>query len=152
MLQPRDLTLMVGVHQLCLPPLAIRSPDPQYQTPTRLQLVCAQNIQPIINVDPIILRRIRKRKRKHSLLLQICLMNPRKTARDNRYAAQESRLERSVLATRSFAVVPVADDAPSDAGASIIFCDFRNSGDSVGDKDESFAADGLGADGALCAG
>ena len=76
-------------------------------------------------------------------------MNARKTPRDYRHAAQEPRLERGVLAAGSFAVVPVADDAPSDAGVSVGFRDFRDCSDGVCEEVESLAANRFAAEGAF---
>jgi hypothetical protein len=154
MLQPRNLTLMVRMHQVSLPPFAIRPPNPQDQIPARHQLVRAQNIQPILNINLIINHRILKRQRQHPLLLQVRLMDSRKTSRNHRHAAQESWLESGVLATGAFAVVPVADDAPSGYRVAVGFGDFRDSGDGVGGEVDSFATEGFGSgpDGALGAG
>jgi hypothetical protein len=124
--QPSNLTLMIRMHQLRLPTPTIRPPHPQNQIPPRLNLIRANNIHLIPNTNLIIHRSILKSNSKHPLLLQIRLMDPRKTPRNHRHAAQEPRLERSVLAAGSFAVVPVADDAPSDAGVSVGFRDFRD--------------------------
>ena len=57
-----------------------------------------------------------------------------------------------MLTTGSFAVVPVADDAPPDAGVSVRLRDFGHHGDGVGDEIESFAAEDFGSDVAFCAG
>lgn len=57
-----------------------------------------------------------------------------------------------MLAAGSFAVVPVADDAPSDAGVSVGFRDFRDRGDRVCEEVESLAAKGFGAEGTFSAG
>lgn len=57
-----------------------------------------------------------------------------------------------MLAARSLAVVPVADDAPSDAGVAVGFRDVGDWSDGVGEEVESFAAEGLRAEGAFGAG
>lgn len=57
-----------------------------------------------------------------------------------------------MLAAGSLAVVPVADDAPSDAGVAVGFGDFRDWGDGVGEEVENFAVEGAGAEGAFGAG
>ena len=57
-----------------------------------------------------------------------------------------------MLATGSFAVVPVANDAPSDAGVFVGLCDFWDWSDGVCEEVESFAAEGSGAEGAFGAG
>jgi hypothetical protein len=57
-----------------------------------------------------------------------------------------------VLAAGSFAVVPVAEDTPSDAGVFVGFRDFRDGGDGVCEEVESLAAEGFGVEGALGAG
>jgi hypothetical protein len=57
-----------------------------------------------------------------------------------------------VLAARSLAVVPVADDAPPDAGVAVGLGDFWDWSDGVGEEVESFAAEGAGAEGAFGAG
>ena len=57
-----------------------------------------------------------------------------------------------MLAAGSFAVVPVADDAPSDAGVFVGFRDLRDGGDGVCEEVESFAAEDSGAEGAFGAG
>ena len=79
-------------------------------------------------------------------------MDACKAARNNCYTSQETRLERSVLTTGSFAVVPVADDAPSDAGVFVGFRVLRDGGDGVCEEVESFAAEDSGAEGAFGAG
>jgi hypothetical protein len=57
-----------------------------------------------------------------------------------------------VLTAGSFAVVPVADDAPSNAGVSVGFGDVRDWSEGVCEEVESFAAEGFGVEGAFCAG
>jgi hypothetical protein len=57
-----------------------------------------------------------------------------------------------VLAAGSFAVVPVADDAPSDAGVSVGFRNFRDCSDGVCEEIESLAAKISRAEGAFGAG
>jgi hypothetical protein len=57
-----------------------------------------------------------------------------------------------VLAAGSLAVVPVADEAPSDTGVAVGFRDFWDWSDGVGKEIKSFAAESLGAEDAFGAG
>ena len=57
-----------------------------------------------------------------------------------------------MLAAGSFAIVPVADDAPFDTGVFVGFRDGRDCSDGVCEEVESFAAERSGAEGAFGAG
>lgn len=143
---------MITVHQLRLPTPPIRLPHLQNQVLPRFNLIRTNNVQLVLNPNLIIHRSILESHRKHPLLLQIRLVNARETPRNHRHPTQEPRLERGVLAAGSLAVVPVADDAPSDAGVSVGFRDFRDCGDGVCEEVESLAAESSGAERAFGAG
>jgi hypothetical protein len=128
--QPRDLTFMVCMGQVSLPLRAVQSPHLQDQAHAWLEVVSAQDVQLVFDVNIIIRRRIGERQRKHPLLLEVRLMNPRKAPCNHRHPSEESRLQSGVLAAGTFAVVPVADNAPSYACVPVLFCDF---GDCVDD-------------------
>lgn len=79
-------------------------------------------------------------------------MNPRKTPRNNSDSSKKSWFECGVLAAGAFAVVPVADDAPSDACVAVAFSDSRNGVEGLCQEIDSLAAEGLGVDTGFCAG
>jgi hypothetical protein len=94
----------------------------QRQILPRRKLLQPNNIHLIARPHLIIIRRIRKRQRKHTLLLQIRLVDPRKRAHDDRETAEESRLQRGMLAGGAFTVVVVTDDDPFDALVAVGGC------------------------------
>jgi hypothetical protein len=152
MLQPRDLACMVRVDQLCRPLRAIWLRHLQKQIHTRLQLISADDVQPVINTKIIVSCGIGERKRKHSLLLEVGLVDARKAAGYHGHSSEISRLQCSVLAAGALAVVPVADDAPSNACVAVALCDSGHHIYDLRGEVESLSAKLLRADAGLCAG
>lgn len=74
-----------------------------------------KDVHTVVRADLLVVLRVRKRQREHALLLQVRLVDTREGPDDDREAAEEARLERSVLARGALAVVRVADDDPLDA-------------------------------------
>lgn len=142
---------MVAMIQVRLPLLAARFPDLQNQILASLQVVRAENIQLIVDGDVVVLRRVCECESEHALLLQVRFVDASKAARDHCHASKVSRLQRRVLTAGSFAIVPVADDAPPDACVAVEFCHFGHRGDGVGDEVESLSAKRLGRYVAFCA-
>ena len=143
---------MICMHQLCLPRRSIRPPYAQCKVHTRLQLISTEHIQPVLNPNPIISRRIRERKRQHPLLLQVRLMDACKAAGNHSDTREISGLERGVFAAGAFAVVPVAEDAPFDACVAVGFGDGGDGVEGLRQGVESLAAEVSGADSCLGAG
>jgi hypothetical protein len=152
MSQPRDLPIVIRMYQLRLPPRTARFPHLQSQVHARLEVVSTQNVQLVFDLDIVIGRRVGERKREHPLFLEVGLVDARKAARYNGHSAEKSGLQRGVLAAGAFAVVPVAEDAPSDACGSVSLCDSGHHVDVLCGEVESLSAKCPRADGGFCAG
>jgi hypothetical protein len=79
-------------------------------------------------------------------------MNSRKAPCNHRHASEKSRLQGGVLAAGAFAVVPVADDAPSYARVPVLFRDFGDCINDAREGVEGVSADRVAAVEGLCAG
>lgn len=90
MQQPWNLARMISMHQPSLPNRPIHLRDTQGQTFARPQVVGTKNIQRVLNLDVIIGRWLRERKRQHPLLLQIRLVDARETASYHRHPTEKS--------------------------------------------------------------
>lgn len=150
--QPRNLALMVRMNKLRLPLRPIHLPHPQDTVLPGLQLVGSQDIQLVLDFDVIVSRGIGERQREHSLLLEVGLVNAGKAAGYHGHSTEISRLQCGVLAAGALAIVPVAEDAPSDACIAVALCDSRDCIDCLCGEVESLAAESLGVDGGFCAG
>lgn len=131
MQQPRYLPLMIRMIQQCRPNLSIPPHNPHNKLLPRLHLLDPQHADLICRLDAIVRRGIGKRKRQHPLLLQIRLVDAREAFCNDGHAAQVARLQRRVFAARAFAVVGVADDAPSQPRVAVGFGNLRDWGDVV---------------------
>jgi len=86
----------------------------------------AHNINFIRALNPVIILRVGKRQRQHTLLLQIRLMDTRKAPHDDSQPAEETGFERRVLTGRALSVVVVADDDPLDPCVAVLCGDLWN--------------------------
>lgn len=96
------------------------------QVLTRRKALQPQNINPITRLDLIVVSRVYKRQRKHSLLLQVRLVDARKRPYDDRQTAEEAGLEGSVFAGGTLTVVVVADNDPFDALVAVVCSSLRD--------------------------
>ncbi len=74
-----------------------------------------KQVQTIVNPDLVVILWGHEGEGKHTLLLEVGLVDARKRSRDDRLGAKEPRTHRRMLAARSFAVVPIAHRYPTHA-------------------------------------
>jgi hypothetical protein len=79
-------------------------------------------------------------------------MNARKATCNHGDTPEESRFKRGMLAAGAFAVVPIADDAPSDTRVPVLLRDLGYSVDDIREGVECVTADRVAAVEGLCAG
>src|SRR5580658_11381482 len=80
----------------------------------------------VVLANAIVVIRIAKGQREQPLLLQIGLVDAREAAGNDGRTAEQSRREGGMLAAAALAVVPVADDDPSDSARAVAPGDFRH--------------------------
>lgn len=74
----------------------------------------------------VIVGRVLEPQRKHTLLLQVGLVNTRKGSADDSSSTKESGLKSGMFSGRTFTIVLVTDNDPWDISVSVVR---RNSGD-----------------------
>lgn len=66
-----------------------------------------KNIDLVVGLDLVVIRRIDKRERKHALLLQVCLVDTRKRANNDGQSTKVAWLERRVLTGGTLTIVGI---------------------------------------------
>ena len=112
----KSLTTISRTHLL----RPVRMLGHEHQVLARRKRLQTTNIHPVVRLYPVIIRGIGKRQRKHAVLFQVRLMNPRKRAHNDREAAEIARLERGLLARGPLPKVVFADDDPSDPVITVV--------------------------------
>ena len=106
-LEPFDLALVESVGKRDLELLAaIGGVDRHGQRLARGELSGGQ-VDTVVRADLVVVGRVGEGEGKHTLLLQVGLVDTGERASDDGRAAQVPGLERSVLTGRTLAVVPV---------------------------------------------
>lgn len=106
-LEPFNLALVEGVGKRDLELLAaIGGVDSHGQRLSRGELSGGQ-VDTVVRADLVVVGRVGEGEGKHTLLLQVGLVDTSERASDDGCAAQVPGLERSVLTGRTLAVVPV---------------------------------------------
>lgn len=106
-LEPFDLALVESVGKRDLELLAaIGGVDSHGQRLARGELSGGQ-VNTVVRADLVVVGRVGEGEGKHTLLLQVGLVDTGERASDDGRAAQVPGLERSVLTGRTLAVVPV---------------------------------------------
>ena len=114
-LEPLNLALVEGVRKLDLEVLAaIGRVDCHGQRLAGGELGGGQ-VNLVVGADLVVVGRVGEGKGKHTLLLQVGLVDTSERAGDDGRATQVPGLERSVLTGRSLTVVPVTYNYPWDA-------------------------------------
>src|SRR5262245_14985468 len=91
----------------------------------RCHVAQADETDPVVLADLVVVRWVLEREGQEALLLQIRLVDPRKAAHDDGGAAQQPRREGRMLTARAFTIVRVADDDPLDALRLVVARDGR---------------------------
>lgn len=125
-LEPLNLSLIERVRKGDL----LRSPvlmlDSERQVLAGGERLEAEDRHLIVRLNPVVVLGVGERQRKHTLLLQVRLVDTRERAGDDRKATEETRLERSVLTRGALTVVVVADDDPLDTAVTVVSADLRD--------------------------
>lgn len=125
-LEPLNLALVEGVRELDLLLRTITVLNTKRQVLAGRKRLQTKDVHTVVRADLLIVLRVRERQREHALLLQVRLVDTREGPDDDREAAEEARLECSVLTRGALAVVRVADDDPLDALLPVLGRDLRD--------------------------
>lgn len=98
----------------------------------------AEDINLIIRAHFIVICGIRKCQGKHTLLLQVGLVDTGKRTNNDRKSTQESRLEGSVLARRTFTVIGVTNNDPFNTMVTIMSSSLGHAAPLAGDLVPNF--------------
>ena len=94
--------------------------DNQSQVLARGEGLEAKDVNPIGGANLVVVFRVDEGESKHSLLLQVGLMDTGERASDDGQTTEETRLKGGVLAGRTFTVVVVTDDNPFNAMVTVV--------------------------------
>lgn len=126
-LEPLNLALVEGVVKLDIERLAILGVDTESDGLTDSEL-SAHNVNLGIRGDAVIVSGVSEGERKHTLLLQVGLVDTGERAGDDSKTAQVTGLKGSVLSGGTLAVVPVTNDNPLNAASLVVA---SSSGDGI---------------------
>ena len=87
----------------------------------------AEQVNLVIGLDLVIVGRLSEGQRKHTLLLQVGLVDTGEAASDDSKTTKVSRLQSSVLTRATLTVVPVTNDNPLDATGLVVTGSSRDS-------------------------
>ena len=94
--------------------------------PIRRELGETDDVDGVVDQDPLVVVGVREREREDTLLLEVRLVDPGEGTDDDRSPVHVPHLHRRVLARRAFAVVLVADRDPGDAGLAVRLRELRH--------------------------
>ena len=119
-LEPLNLALIEAVCQLNLLGRAILMLQPQGEVLARCKGLQPDNVHLVVGLHPVIVRGVRERQSKHTLLLEVRLVDTSERAGDDGETTEEAGLEGSVLTGRALSVVVVTNDDPLDAPVTVV--------------------------------
>jgi hypothetical protein len=90
--------------------------------------ISAQKVDLVLGLDLVVVGGVAEGQRKHTLLLQVGLVNTSEGAGDDSETTEVTGLESGVLTGRTLSVVPVTDDNPLDTTSLVVT---GSSGDSI---------------------
>ena len=125
-LEPLDLPLVKSVSQGNLFLGTILVLGDQSQVDTRSEGLEALNCDFVGGLELIVVRRVSKCQGKHSLLLQICLVDTGERTSDDSQSTEEAGFESGVFTGGTFAVVVITDDNPLNTPIAIVCCSLRD--------------------------
>ena len=117
--EPLDLGLVEGVAELDIVRLAILGVDAHRDGLADGELG-AHQVDLVIRLDLVVVRRVGEGQREHTLLLQVGLVDTGEAAGDDGKTAQVAGLQSGMLARATLTVVPVTNDNPLDAARLVI--------------------------------
>lgn len=119
-LEPLNLALVERVRERDLLLGPVRVLEHERQVLAGRERLEAEDVDLVVRARLVVVRGVDEREREHALLLEVRLVDTRERAGDDREAAEESRLERGVLAGGALTVVVVTDDDPFDAVVTVV--------------------------------
>ena len=119
-LEPLDLALVETVCKRNLLLRAIAVLEHEREVLTGRKRLEAEDIDPVIRADLLVVGGIGEREREHTLLLQVRLVDTGEGAGDDSKTTEEAGLESGVLTRRTLTVVVVTDDDPLDAVVTVV--------------------------------
>lgn len=125
--EPLELGLVEGVNQLDVESrAAILGVDTESDGLADGDL-SAEQVNTVLGVDLLIVGGVSEGQRKHTLLLQVGLVDTGKAASDDSETTQVTRLQSGVLTRTSLTVVPVTNDNPLDTTGLVVTGSSRDS-------------------------
>lgn len=125
-LEPLDLAFVEGVSKLDLLRGAVLVLNDEGEVFARSKALQTLDVNLVGTLDTVVVGRVDEGERKHTLLLQVGLVNTGEGADDDGKTTEETGLKSSMLTGRTFTVVVVTDDDPLDAGVAVFSSDLRN--------------------------
>ena len=113
-LEPLNLGLVEGVRELDLEVLAVLGVDLHGDGLANGEL-SAEDVDLVLGAELVVVGGVREGEGKHTLLLQVGLVDTSEGAGDDGETAKVTGLESGVLTRRALTVVPVTDNDPADA-------------------------------------
>lgn len=126
-LEPLNLGLVEGVREGDLESLTVGGLDTESDGLANSKL-SAEDVDLVIGVDPVVVGGVGEGERKHTLLLEVGLMDTSERAGDDGETTKVAGLESGVLTRRTLTVVPITDNDPTDALGLVVT---GNSGDGI---------------------
>lgn len=113
-LEPLNLGLVEGVRELDVEVLAVLGVDTHGDGLANGEL-SAEDVDLVLRAELVVVGGVREGERKHTLLLQVGLVDTSEGAGNDGETAKVTGLESGVLTGRALTVVPVTDNDPADA-------------------------------------
>jgi hypothetical protein len=101
--------------------------DDEGQVLARSEGIQADNVNLVVGLDLVVAGGFNEGESKHTLLLQVGLVDTSEGAGDDSETTKESGLEGGVLTRGTFTVVVVTDNDPLDATVTVVRSGLRNS-------------------------
>ena len=132
-LEPLNLALVEAVRELNLLLRAVLVLEDEGQVLARGEGLETKDVDLVRWADLVVILGVREGESKHTLLLQVRLVDTSEGAGDDSKTTKESRLEGGVLTRGTFTVVVVTDDDPLDATVMVVGSGLRDSAVLAGD-------------------
>lgn len=124
--EPLNLGVVEGVVELDVEGLALLGVDTEGDRLANGELG-AEQVNLVLRADLVVVGRVGEGQRKHTLLLQVGLVDTGETAGDDSNTAKVTGLQSGVLTRATLTVVPVTDNNPLDAASLVVTSSSRDS-------------------------
>lgn len=125
-LEPGNLTLVEGVVKSDILRRTILVVEAHGQRLAFLEVGKTQDVNLVLRLDTVVIGRVGKGQRKHTLLLQVGLVDTSERLGDNGGTVKETGFQSSVFTGRTFTIVFITNDNPLNTTGLVVTGNIRN--------------------------